>query len=246
MQTEPTTTPAPVAVPDVVPNSRCSNSTDPHEDALAAAESELVGAHRGAEDARTELRVLRNEEARATMLEDELRAAKAELESLRASHRADLVESEAELEEKVRATREEFQRQVDEIEESYKGQMDQRESGSAPGIRAGGERPPRRRRVTSKCCGTSSRRLASEAGDRERRLLEAHERALHQERPRRHISRGEGAHRRGRSSTQGSRRHAPLARPRCRRIWRHRRTIESCAVELEAERHGNDEPRTSR
>ena len=61
------------------------------------------------------------------MLEDELRAAKAELESGQASHRADLVEREAELEEKVRATREEFQRQLEEIEASYRSQLEQRE-----------------------------------------------------------------------------------------------------------------------
>src|SRR5438128_3137032 len=97
-------------------------------DALTTAGSQLVTAQRELEDAHTELRALRNEEQRPAMLEDELRAAKAELESGRASHRADLVEREAELEEKVRATREEFQRQLEEIEASYRSQLEQREA----------------------------------------------------------------------------------------------------------------------
>ena len=92
------------------------------------------------------------------MLEDELRAAKAELESGRASHRADLVEREAELEEKVRATREEFQRQLEEIEASYRSQLEQREAElrgriSDAETAADTARPRPRRR-----CGTRSRR----------------------------------------------------------------------------------------
>src|SRR2546429_6338587 len=97
-------------------------------DALTTADAHLVTAQRELEDAHTELRALRNEEQRAAMLEDELRAAKAELESGQASHRADLVEREAELEEKVRATRVEFQRQLGEIDDSYKAQPGQREA----------------------------------------------------------------------------------------------------------------------
>jgi DNA repair exonuclease SbcCD ATPase subunit len=61
------------------------------------------------EDLRSEVRALRAEEQRAAMLQDELRSVKAELESVAASHRAELIESEVELEEKVRAAREEFQ-----------------------------------------------------------------------------------------------------------------------------------------
>ncbi len=79
---------------------------------LDAARSELA-------DARSELRALRNEEQRAAMLEDELRASKAELESAVASHRAELVEHEAEFEDKVRAAREEFQSQIDEMERRH-------------------------------------------------------------------------------------------------------------------------------
>jgi DNA repair exonuclease SbcCD ATPase subunit len=61
------------------------------------------------EDLRSEVRALRAEEQRAAMLQDELRSVKAELESMAASHRAELIEREVELEEKVRAAREEFQ-----------------------------------------------------------------------------------------------------------------------------------------
>jgi hypothetical protein len=46
------------------------------------------------------------------MLEDELRTVRAELDSVAASHRADLVEHEAELEVKVRTAREEFQAEL--------------------------------------------------------------------------------------------------------------------------------------
>ncbi len=142
------------------------------KNALAAAQSELAGATRGADDARTELRVLRNEEARATMLEEELRSAKAELESLRASHRADLVEREAEIEEKVRATREEFQRQVAEIEESYKGQIGQREADLATRI-AQAESTASAATRELEALRSELEASRSEAGDRERRLLEA-------------------------------------------------------------------------
>ncbi len=53
--------------------------------------------------------------------------AKAELQSVGASHRADLVEREAELEEKVRAMREEFQAELTRMEAQYREQMAQRE-----------------------------------------------------------------------------------------------------------------------
>jgi hypothetical protein len=106
------------------------------KDELATIGSQLRSAQRELEDARGELRALRTEEQRAAMLEDELRAAKAEADSLRASHRAELVEREAEFEEKVRATREEFQRQLGEIEASYKGQMGKREADLASRIAA--------------------------------------------------------------------------------------------------------------
>lgn len=98
---------------------------------LDAARSDASTSRRELDDVRTELRALRNEEQRAAMLNDELRATKAELESASASHRAELVEREAEFEQKVRATREEFQRQLEEIDASYRGQLGQKEAGLA-------------------------------------------------------------------------------------------------------------------
>jgi hypothetical protein len=92
-------------------------------DATTAMETELRSARAELEDARTELRALRSEEQRATMLADELRSAKAELGSLRASHRAELVEREAELEEKVRSVREEFQLQLAESETRHAAEI---------------------------------------------------------------------------------------------------------------------------
>jgi hypothetical protein len=93
-----------------------------------AASAELGSARAELDDARTELRILRNEEQRAAMLEDELRAAKAELESAAASHRADLIEREAELEQKVRATREEFQGQVESITTQHRDELAARDA----------------------------------------------------------------------------------------------------------------------
>ena len=142
-------------------------------DALTTSEAQLAGAQRELGDAHTELRALRNEEQRAAMLEDELRAAKAELESGRASHRADLVEREAELEEKVRATREEFQRQLEEIEASYRSQLEQRETelrgrisdAETAADTAGHDLQAVRDEVTA---------ARAEAASREQQLLEAH------------------------------------------------------------------------
>lgn len=142
-------------------------------DALTTAEAQLATGQRELEDAHTELRALRNEEQRAAMLEDELRAAKAELESGRASHRADLVEREAELEEKVRATREEFQRQLEEIEASYRSQLEQRETelrgrisdAETAADTAGHDLETVRDEVTA---------ARAEAASREQQLLEAH------------------------------------------------------------------------
>lgn len=90
-----------------------------HREAFESARSELDAAKIELEDARVELRALRNEEQRAAMLEDELRAARAELDSASASHRAELVEREAELEEKVRMAREEFQSQIAATEDAH-------------------------------------------------------------------------------------------------------------------------------
>lgn len=101
------------------------------KDALRSAHADVATSRRELDDARTEVLALRAEEQRAAMLDDEMRAVRAELASIRASHRADLVEGEAELEEKVRATREEFQRQLQSIETSFKGQVEQREADLA-------------------------------------------------------------------------------------------------------------------
>ncbi|MEA2556082.1 MAG: hypothetical protein QOI60_1413, partial [Actinomycetota bacterium] len=80
----------------------------------AEEKSSLAGAQAGTaqtelEATRKELRALRNEEQRAAMLEDELRATRAELQNAQASHRAELVERDADLEVRVRRTREDFQ-----------------------------------------------------------------------------------------------------------------------------------------
>ena len=98
------------------------------KDALRSTQAEVAASRSELDDARTEVLALRAEERRAAMLDEELRSMRAELASIRASHRAELVEREAELEEKVRATREEFQRQLQSIETSFKGQVEQREA----------------------------------------------------------------------------------------------------------------------
>jgi signal transduction histidine kinase len=95
--------------------------------ALEAAQSDAAAARAELEDLRTELRGLRTEEQRAAMLEDELRATKAELQGASASHRAELVEREAAFEEKVRAAREQFQHELAEIEASYREQLSLKE-----------------------------------------------------------------------------------------------------------------------
>jgi len=85
----------------------------------ATSQAELSTQSRELDDLRAEIRALRTEEQRAAMLEDELRAAKAELASVSASHRAELVEREADLEEKVRSTREEFQMELARMETQH-------------------------------------------------------------------------------------------------------------------------------
>lgn len=75
----------------------------------SVAEAQMGAARTELEATRKELRTLRNEEQRAAMLEDELRATRAELENVQASHRAELVERDADLEARVRRTREDFQ-----------------------------------------------------------------------------------------------------------------------------------------
>ena len=82
----------------------------------ASSQAELSVKSRELDDLRAEIRALRAEEQRAAMLQDELRSSRAELESLSASHRAELVEREADFESKVRAAREEFQEELVRIE----------------------------------------------------------------------------------------------------------------------------------
>ncbi len=92
-------------------------------EASESVKTELAGARTELEDARAELRALRTEEQRAAMLEDELRAARAELASANASHRAELIEREADLEEKVRTIREEFQDQLEASEARHRDEL---------------------------------------------------------------------------------------------------------------------------
>jgi chromosome segregation ATPase len=91
------------------------------------AQAELNAAQSELESTRTEIRALRNSDQRAAMLEDELLAAKAELESLTLERPAAQFEREAQLEAefeaKVRTIREEFQNQLGSIEASYRDQL---------------------------------------------------------------------------------------------------------------------------
>lgn len=96
-----------------------------HAEAMQARETtvssqaELSTKSRELQDLRAEVRALRAEEQRAAMLEDELRAVRAELDSVAASHRAELVEREADLEAKVRTAREEFQAELTLLSERH-------------------------------------------------------------------------------------------------------------------------------
>jgi hypothetical protein len=92
-------------------------------DAMEAMQGELRSARTELDDVRDELRALRSEEQRAAELTDELRTVKAELVSVRASHRAELVEREAELEEQVRTVREDFQAQVAEADARHAAEL---------------------------------------------------------------------------------------------------------------------------
>jgi uncharacterized coiled-coil DUF342 family protein len=98
-----------------------------HREGFEVMRGELQAAQTELDDARSELRILRTEEARALMLEDELRAAKAELDSAIASHQADLVERESEFEAKVRSAREEFQGQIAALETQHQDDLDARD-----------------------------------------------------------------------------------------------------------------------
>lgn len=105
-----------------------------HADARRAAESsatsraELSTKSKELEDLRAEVLALRTEEQRAAMLQDELRTLRAELESVTASHRADLIEREADLESKVRTAREEFQAELARLETQHAEELTTRET----------------------------------------------------------------------------------------------------------------------
>jgi hypothetical protein len=150
------------------------------KDDLTTANTIAERARRELDDARTELRALRNEEQRATMLDEELRTLQAELDSRTASHRADLVEREAEFEEKVRDTREAFQRQLTEMEASYQAQVQQAEADIADRVleaeatarRAAAELETVRLDLDAVREDLTAAR--AEAESREQRVLEAH------------------------------------------------------------------------
>jgi hypothetical protein len=92
-----------------------------------SAQSELARATAELSDVHNELRALRTEEQKASVFGEELRAARAELDSLKASHKADLVEREADLETRVRTAREEFQAALVQTEAQAERQLAERE-----------------------------------------------------------------------------------------------------------------------
>jgi predicted nucleic acid-binding Zn-ribbon protein len=96
-------------------------------EAAESAQSELARATSELDDVRNELRALRTEEQKASVFGEELRAARAELDSLKASHRAELIEREADLETRVRTAREEFQALLEETQSKAKRQLEERE-----------------------------------------------------------------------------------------------------------------------
>ena len=108
-------------------------------DAMEAMQRELGSARTELDDVRSELRALRTEEQRAAELTDELRTVKAEVDSMRASHRAELVEREAELEEQVRTVREGFQAQVAEAETRHAAELADAEKEFAARVAAAAE-----------------------------------------------------------------------------------------------------------
>jgi hypothetical protein len=88
--------------------------------------AELDTAQTELSNLREEVRELRNQDQKAAILEDELRAAKAEIEGLSVTSEHGQ-EAAAELEDKVRAIREEFQREVASMETGYRDQLAQRD-----------------------------------------------------------------------------------------------------------------------
>jgi chromosome segregation ATPase len=97
-------------------------------ESMESAQSELARTTAELDDVRNEMRALRTEEQKATVFGEELRAARAELDGLKASHAAELVERESDLEDRVRRTREEFQAQLEQQDAQAKHQLAEREA----------------------------------------------------------------------------------------------------------------------
>jgi hypothetical protein len=97
-------------------------------EAMESAQSELARTTMELDNVRNEMRALRTEEQKATVFGEELRAARAELDSLNASHAAELAERESDLEDRVRRTREEFQVQLEQLDIQAKHQLAEREA----------------------------------------------------------------------------------------------------------------------
>ena len=97
-------------------------------ESMESAQSELARTTAELDDVRNEMRALRTEEQKATVFGEELRAARAELDSLKVSHAAELVERESDLEDRVRRTREEFQGQLEQLDAQAKHQLAEREA----------------------------------------------------------------------------------------------------------------------
>ena len=154
------------------------------KDDLDATSSMLDRSRRELDDARIELRALRNEEQRAAMLEDELHTTKAELDSRKASFRAELVEREAEFETKVRDARELFQRELTEMEASYRAQVQEAEEqlngriSEAETMARHAAAELETARADLDAMRTDVDAARGEAETREQRLLEAHDELL--------------------------------------------------------------------
>lgn len=102
----------------------------------ASSRAELTSKSQELQDLRAEVRALRAEEQRAAMLQDELRTVKAELQSVSASHRAELVEREVDLEAKVRTIREEFQAELSRLEARHAEELAAKDADVAHRIAA--------------------------------------------------------------------------------------------------------------
>lgn len=153
-------------------------------DDLTATSTMLDRSRRELDDARIELRALRNEEQRAAMLEDELRTTTAELESRNASFRAELVEREADFETKVRDARELFQRELTEMEAQYRTQVHEAEEQltdritEAEGLARHAAAELETARADLDAMRSDVDAARGEAKAREQRLLEAHDELL--------------------------------------------------------------------